>query len=77
MTTYTSTLPDRLFEKLSETATKLSIPKNKIIENALTVYLEQIKRMEYIKSFKKAYKNEEMLSIAAEGMTEYLKQLDD
>ncbi len=53
------------------------MPKNKIIEKALTIYLEQIKRMEYIKSFKKAYKNEEMLSIAAEGMTEYLKQLDD
>ena len=75
MTTFTSTLPDELFKELGEVAAKLSTPKNKLIEKALRVYLEQIKRMEYIKSYKRASKDNETLSIAAEGMAEYLKQI--
>lgn len=77
MTTFTSSLPDELLNELSSAAAKLSMPKNKLIEKALRVYLEQLKRMEYIKSFKKAYKHEDTLSIAAEGMAEYLKQVED
>lgn len=77
MTTFTSTLPEDLFIQLGKVAEKLSIPKNKLIEKALRVYLEQIKRMEYINSFTKAYKDEDMLSLAAEGMAEYLKQIEE
>ena len=77
VTTFTSSLPDELLSQLSEAAAKLSTPKNKIIEKALTIYLEQLKRVEYIKSFKKAYKNNDSLSIAADGMAEYLKQIED
>ena len=77
MITFTSTLPDELFKELGEVAAKLSTPKNKLLENALRVYLEQIKRMEYIESYKKAFKDENMLSLAAEGMAEYLKQIQE
>ena len=77
MTTFTSTLPNELFKELGEVAAKLSTPKNKLIEKALRVYLEQIKRMEYIKSYKRASKDNETLSIAAEGMAEYLKQIQE
>ncbi|KAA3645618.1 MAG: ribbon-helix-helix domain-containing protein [Bacteroidetes bacterium] len=77
MTTFTSSLPDELLAQLSEAAAKLSIPKNKIIEKALSTYLEQLKRIEYINSFKKAYKNEDTLTLAAEGMAAYLQQIED
>ena len=75
MITFTSTLPDELFKELGEVAAKLSTPKNKLIKKALRVYLEQIKRIEYIKSHKRASKDNETLSIAAKGMAEYLKQI--
>ena len=77
MTTFTSSLPKHILQQLAEAAEKLSTPKNKIIEKALTVYLHQLKRVEYIKSYKKLSKDEDTLSIAAEGMVEYLKEIED
>ena len=53
------------------------MPKNKIIEKALQIYLDQLTRAEYIKSYKQAGTDEDMLSIAEEGMEDYLKQLGD
>jgi predicted transcriptional regulator len=76
MTTFTSTLPDELLKNLNEVAKSLSVPKNKIIEKALRVYLDQIKRAEYIKSYKQASDDEDVLLMAEEGMADYLKQLD-
>jgi hypothetical protein len=46
MATFTSTLPDKLLQKLAEKATRLSMPKNKIIEQALALYLEHLDRAE-------------------------------
>ena len=40
MTTFTSTLPEELLSKLNEVAEKLAMPKNKIIEKALQIYLD-------------------------------------
>jgi len=77
MTTFTSTLPDDLLSFLSETAKLYSMPKNKIIERALRIYLDQLKRAEYIKSYKKASKDEDVLAMAEEGMEDYLKQLEE
>lgn len=77
MTTFTSTLPDELLARLNEMAKKLSLPKNKLIEKALRVYLDQLVRAEYIKSYKQAGKDENILQIAEEGMAEYLKQIGD
>jgi hypothetical protein len=76
MATFTSTLPDKLLHQLSQKAESLSIPKNKLIERALKVYLEYLEKAEYIKSYKQAAKDEDIMSIAEEGMAEYLKQID-
>jgi predicted transcriptional regulator len=77
MTTFTSTLPDDILKRLNDMAIKLSLPKNKIIEKALLIYLDQLNRAEYIKSYKQAGKDDDILLIAEEGMEDYLKQLGD
>lgn len=77
MTTFTSTLPDELLQLLSEKAKQLSLPKNKLIEKALRIYLDQLTRAEYLKSYKEAAEDENILSIAEEGMEDYLKQISE
>jgi len=76
MTTFTSSLPEDLLTRLHEMAKKLSVPKNTIIEKALEIYLDQLTRSEYIKSYKQAGKDQDILTMAAEGMEDYLKQLN-
>ena len=76
MTTFTSTLPDDLLQKLNEMAVKLAIPKNRIIEKALQIYLDQLNRAEYVKSYKQAAGDIDIIEIAEEGMEDYLKQLE-
>lgn len=76
MTTFTSTLPDELMQKLNETAGKLAVPKNKIIEKALRIYLDQLTRAEYIKSYRQAKDDVNIIELAEEGMEDYLKQLE-
>ncbi|WP_304516487.1 ribbon-helix-helix protein, CopG family [Cecembia rubra] len=77
MATITTSLPDELIQKLSEQAKKLDMPKNKLIETALRLYLDHLKRSAYVKSYKAAGQDQDMLSIAEEGMEEYLKQLEN
>ena len=77
MATFTSTLPDHLLQILSEKAKALSLPKNKLIENALRLYLEHLDKAEYIKSYKLAASDTDILSIAEEGMEEYLSQIKE
>ncbi|ERM80645.1 hypothetical protein P872_12760 [Rhodonellum psychrophilum GCM71 = DSM 17998] len=55
----------------------MSLPKNKLIENALRIYLDHLRRSEYVKSFRQAGEDEDMTLMAEEGMGDYLKQLDD
>lgn len=76
MITFTSSLPDELIAKLNEMAKNLSMPKNKIIENALKIYLDQINRAEYVKSYKAAANDANIIDMAEEGMEDYFKQLD-
>jgi ribosomal protein L10 len=76
MATFTSTLPDTLLRKLSEKAASLSVPKNKLIETALRLYLEHLEKAEYVKSYKKAADDNDVMLIAEEGMTDYLTQLE-
>jgi len=76
MSTFTSSLPDDLFAKLGEKARKLSIPKNKLIENALRLYLEHLEKAEYIQSYRQASSDSDILLMAEEGMEDYLKQLE-
>ncbi|WP_167615230.1 ribbon-helix-helix domain-containing protein [Maribellus sediminis] len=77
MATFTSTLPDEILNRLNEMAQKLALPKNKIIEKALQIYLDQLTRAEYIKSYKQAASDESIQEIAEESMEDYLKQLGD
>ncbi|NVJ86991.1 MAG: ribbon-helix-helix protein, CopG family [Algoriphagus sp.] len=77
MATFTSSLPDDLLDRLTKEAKKLSLPKNKLLENALRLYLDHLKRVEYIQSFKRAANDEDTLALAEEGMAEYFKQLED
>ncbi|MCB0487012.1 MAG: CopG family transcriptional regulator [Cyclobacteriaceae bacterium] len=76
MATFTSSLPEDLLKLLGEKASSLSVPKNLLIERALRLYLEHLEKMEYIKSYKKASDDLDVLSIAEEGMADYFKQLE-
>ncbi len=77
MKTFTSTLPDDLFNRLGEIAKEYGVAKNKIIEKALAIYLDQLKRAEYAKSYKKAGEDQDIMKVAEEGMSYYLKDLED
>ena len=77
MTTFTSTLPEDLLKLLKEKADKFSIPMNKLIEKALRIYLDQLNRAEYVKSYKEAAQDQDIMEIAEEGMEAYLKQLPE
>jgi predicted transcriptional regulator len=76
-TTFTRTLPDNILKQLHEQAKKLSVPKNKIIERALKIYLDQLNRAEYVKSFQQATQDADILNIAEEGVADYFKQLNE
>ena len=76
MSTFTSTLPDSLLQQLNDVAKSLKLPKNKLIERALTLYLDQLKRAEYVKSYKLADQDDDIMAIAEEGMAEYFIQLE-
>lgn len=75
-TTYTSTIPKDLLAMLNRYSELFEIPKNKLIEKALRLYFDELKKAEYIKSFKKASEDGEMLTMAEEGLEDYLRILD-
>lgn len=75
MATYTSSLPDELLEELNEKAKALKMPKNKLIENALRIYLDQLNRSAYLKSYRQMQDDESVLELAEEGMEAYMQQL--
>jgi hypothetical protein len=77
MSTFTSSLPDDLLELLANKAKELSVPKNTLIERALRIYLEQLNRASYIKSYKRMTEDADIKQIAEEGMADYLSQLDE
>lgn len=77
MATFTTTLPNDLLELLSQKAEEYHLAKNKLIEKALRVYLDELTRAEYRKSYKMAAQDEDTLLVAEEGMADYLRQLDE
>lgn len=77
MSTFTSTLPDQLLNRLSQKAKELKMPKNKLIEKALEIYLDQLNKAEYIQSFKQAAQDEDIMKIAEEGMAAYIIQIKE
>lgn len=77
MAIFTSSLPSSLLQLLDEKSRELAIPKNKIIEKALSIYLEQLNRAAYIKSYKQMSEDANTLLIAEEGMADYLNQINE
>ncbi len=75
MATFTSSLPDELLQELAKVSSELKLPKNKIIEKALSIYLEQLDRAAYEKSYKRMANDPDMLAMAEEGMADYFEQL--
>jgi hypothetical protein len=76
MATITTTLPNDLIDLLSEKASEYQLAKNKLIEKALRIYIDQLTKAEYINSFKRAAKDPDTLLMAEEGMADYLEQLN-
>lgn len=77
MATFTSSLPNELLDRLSNIAKELKLPKNRLIENALELYLEQIEKASYIQSYKQAATDEDILLVAEEGMQDYFNTIND
>lgn len=77
MATFTSSLPDSLLNLLEEKSKELALPKNKLIERALSLYLDQLNKAEYLKSYKRMADDADLLNLADEGLADYYKQLKD
>jgi len=72
-----TSFPNDLIKRLSEQGKQKAMPKNKLIEQALNLYLEHLKRSAYVKSYKSSYQDEDIILMAEEGMADYLKQIED
>jgi predicted transcriptional regulator len=72
----TSSLSPEIISRLDDYSRKLKIPKSRILEKALEAYFEKLKKAEYIRSFRMAAGNKEILLLAEEGLEDYLKILD-
>lgn len=77
MSTFTSSLPDDVLEQLDQLSKALKLPKNKLMEKALRVYMDQLNKAEYIKSYKQLAEDRDVLQIAEEGMADYLDELEE
>ena len=77
MRTFTSSLPNELLEKLDAIAKQYGVAKNKIIEKSLQIYLDQLNRAEYAKSYKLAGQDKDVMAVAEESMEAYLKSLEE
>jgi hypothetical protein len=75
MATFTSTLPEILWVELNQKATELGVPKNKLLEKALRLYLDHLNKASYQRSYKKMAGDTDLLALAEEGMEDYLNQL--
>ncbi len=75
MATFTSTLPELLWVELNQKATELGVPKNKLLEKALRLYLDHLNKASYLRSYKKMATDSDLLTMAEEGMQDYLNQL--
>ncbi len=77
MITFTSSLPDDLLKSLNKTSKELNMPKNKLIEKALQLFLDEIQKAKYAKSFQRASADKDIMAMAEEGMADYYKMLKD
>lgn len=76
MTTYTSSLPESTLNQLTAISQQLDIPKNQIINEALTKYFFEIERQQYIASFERVAKDSEMAELGDMGLVDYVDHLN-
>jgi metal-responsive CopG/Arc/MetJ family transcriptional regulator len=76
-TTFTSTLPIQLMKELNDFAAHQKKNKKEIIVEALENYFLEAKRNEYAESFKRASKHKEQFQVANEGLSDFLKHLQN
>ncbi|MGB5981842.1 MAG: ribbon-helix-helix domain-containing protein [Nonlabens sp.] len=76
MATFTSSLPDDLLDQLGKAAKEMKLPKNKLIEKALTMYFEKIEKVKYIQSYKRMANDPEMNKFAEEDLEYWFNELD-
>lgn len=77
MPAFTTSLPDDLLRDLAQRAEAYGIPRNRFIERALRIYLEQLDKAEFRASYQRMSKDPDTLQLAEEGMAAYLEQLGD
>lgn len=75
-TNFTSSINNSLMKKLRDYSDKYKLPKNKIIEKALNNYFDELKRAEYVRSFRIAKNDPIMLELAEEGLDDFLKIIE-
>lgn len=75
--TFTSSLSVKLLGELEKYAQKLKKNKNQLIEVALKRYFDELKRIEYSYSFKRASHDEEVVNMVEEGLADYIKMLEE
>lgn len=75
MATFTSTLPADLLSDLDEKARELKLPKNRLIAQALRIYLDQLNKAAYIQSYKKLAQDTDIMLMAEEGMAAYITEV--
>jgi hypothetical protein len=63
-------------EELKSQAKKAGVPLNHLIEKALRIYLDQLTKLQYIRSYKKMGHDDDIIQVAEEGMTDYLNSLE-
>ncbi len=74
--TYTSSLPEPVAQALTQYTKRVGKAKNEVIELALREFFDRQKRQDFIEGFKRANQDEETVTMAEQGMDDYLQQLD-
>ncbi len=77
MPAFTTSLPDDLLRDLAQRAEAYGLPRNRFIERALRIYLEQLDKAEFRASYQRMAQDPDTLQVAEEGMVAYLEQLGD
>lgn len=75
--TFTSSINNSIMKKLRDYSDKYKLPKNKIIENALTNYFDSFKKAEYTRSFQKENDEPENFTLAEANLDDFMKMIDE
>lgn len=76
MAGYTTSLPEKLILELSAFSKELKISKSSLIQKALEIYLRELDKAAFASDFSSLKGNDDLLSIAEEGMSDYLSQMN-